>query len=83
MCYLKNSIKFIKNGLLINNNMNTLHSTTSLYGVASPLEQFEVTKLIGLDAPVIGLNFALTNLGFLCSSSIASIYWTTSTIFGF
>ena len=32
--------------------------------LASPLEQFEVTKLIGLDAPVIGLNFSLTNLGF-------------------
>jgi len=34
------------------------------YLVASPLEQFEVNKLVGLDAPVIGLNFSLTNLGF-------------------
>lgn len=32
--------------------------------LASPLEQFEVNKLVGLDAPVIGLNFSLTNLGF-------------------
>jgi hypothetical protein len=41
------------------NNMNT-----TLYTIASPLEQFEVNKLVGLDAPVIGLNFSLTNLGF-------------------
>jgi len=34
------------------------------YSVASPLEQFEVNKLVGLDAPIIGLNFSLTNLGF-------------------
>ena len=39
-------------------------NTNTLYTVASPLEQFEVNKLVGLDAPVIGLNFSLTNLGF-------------------
>ena len=43
--------------------MNTLY-TSSLYNVASPLDQFEVKALIGLDAPVIGFNFSLTNLGF-------------------
>lgn len=38
-------------------NMNTL------YTVASPLEQFEVTKLVGVDAPIFGFNLSLTNLG--------------------
>lgn len=38
-------------------NMNTLNL------VASPLEQFEVSKLVGLDAPIIGFNLSLTNLG--------------------
>ena len=49
--------------------MNTLQAlghnyTSSLYQVASPLDQFEVNKLVGLDAPVIGFHFSLTNLGF-------------------
>jgi hypothetical protein len=44
-------------------NTNTLYMPTT-YSVASPLEQFEVNKLVGLDAPIIGLNFSLTNLGF-------------------
>ena len=47
--------------------MNTTSTVMAQYmqhTVASPLEQFEVSKLIGLDAPVIGLNFSLTNLGF-------------------
>lgn len=35
----------------------------TLYTVASPLEQFEVSKLVGLDAPIIGFNLSLTNLG--------------------
>jgi F-type H+-transporting ATPase subunit a len=30
----------------------------------SPLEQFEVTSWAALDAPLFGLNFSLTNLGF-------------------
>jgi F-type H+-transporting ATPase subunit a len=38
-----------------------LSFTTALY---SPLDQFEVTNLIGLNAPVLGyLNISLTNLG--------------------
>jgi F-type H+-transporting ATPase subunit a len=32
--------------------------------LSSPLEQFEVSNLVGLNAPIIGLNFSLTNLGF-------------------
>jgi len=32
--------------------------------VSSPLDQFEITKLISLDAPIMGLNLTLTNLGF-------------------
>jgi F-type H+-transporting ATPase subunit a len=33
--------------------------------INSPLEQFEVTSLLGLNAPIFGyLNFTLTNLGF-------------------
>ena len=32
--------------------------------VNSPLEQFEVTNLIGINAPILGyLNITLTNLG--------------------
>lgn len=32
---------------------------------ASPLEQFEVTSLIALNAPLLGgINLSLTNLGF-------------------
>jgi len=31
--------------------------------VSSPLDQFEVTKLISLDAPILGSNVTLTNLG--------------------
>lgn len=30
---------------------------------ASPLDQFEVTKLVGIDAPILGANLTLTNLG--------------------
>ena len=43
---------------MINQNLSF---TTALY---SPLDQFEVTNLIGLNAPVLGyLNISLTNLG--------------------
>jgi F-type H+-transporting ATPase subunit a len=31
--------------------------------VSSPLDQFEVTQLISLDAPFLGSNLTLTNLG--------------------
>ena len=41
--------------------------TTSLFILASPLEQFEVLPLISLTAPVIGdFVLALTNLGLYC-----------------
>lgn len=36
----------------------------TLISAASPLEQFTVTKFLALDAPILGLNFTLTNLGF-------------------
>ena len=36
----------------------------TLFSVASPLEQFEVTPIIGLNAPIIGFNLSLTNFGF-------------------
>jgi F-type H+-transporting ATPase subunit a len=42
--------------------MNILHSSTFL--ASSPLDQFEVTSLIGLNAPIFGyLNLTLSNLG--------------------
>jgi len=37
---------------------------SSTFTVNSPLDQFEVTSLIGLNAPIFGyLNLTLTNLG--------------------
>ena len=43
---------------------NTLLNTSNLI-LNSPLEQFEVTNLLGLNAPIFGyLNITLTNLGF-------------------
>lgn len=45
---------------MINTNSNLLNQFT----VSSPLDQFEVTNLIGLNAPILGyLNLSLTNLG--------------------
>lgn len=39
--------------------------TTTLGYIHSPLEQFEVTSLIGLNAPILGyLNLSITNLAF-------------------
>ena len=36
----------------------------NLFLINSPLEQFEVTSLIGINAPILGnLNITLTNLG--------------------
>ena len=41
---------------MLNNNINSF--------INSPLEQFEVTNLISLNAPILGyLNISLTNLG--------------------
>ena len=41
--------------MLINSNLSFVNS---------PLEQFEVTNLIGINAPILGyLNITLTNLG--------------------
>jgi F-type H+-transporting ATPase subunit a len=35
-----------------------------IFTIASPLDQFEVTNLIGINAPILGyLNLSLTNLG--------------------
>ena len=35
--------------------------------ISSPLEQFEVTNLIGLNAPIFGyINFTLTNFALYC-----------------
>ena len=40
---------------------------TNLIYINSPLEQFEVTSLIGLNAPIFGyLNLTLTNLALYC-----------------
>lgn len=46
---------------MITSNISTLFLST---GAASPLEQFTVTKFLALDAPILGINFTLTNLGF-------------------
>lgn len=56
---LKEKITKIINKMLINN----LKSTTKLVTINSPLEQFEVTSLISVNAPIFGyLNLTLTNL---------------------
>jgi len=45
---------------MINTNSNLVNQFT----ISSPLDQFEVTNLIGLNAPILGyLNLSLTNLG--------------------
>jgi F-type H+-transporting ATPase subunit a len=42
-----------------------LHNTNTNLIINSPLEQFEVTSLLGLNAPIFGYsNITLTNLGF-------------------
>jgi F-type H+-transporting ATPase subunit a len=46
---------------MINTNSNLI---VSQFTISSPLDQFEVTNLIGLNAPILGyLNLSLTNLG--------------------
>ena len=55
---------------------------SNLIFISSPLEQFEVTSLVGLNAPIFGyLNLTLTNLAlysflvlFLSNFLILSIY---------
>ena len=38
---------------------------TNSFFISSPLEQFEVTSFVGLNAPILGqFNLSLTNLGF-------------------
>jgi F-type H+-transporting ATPase subunit a len=49
------------------------------FNIISPLDQFEVTSLIGLNAPIFGyINISLTNLGlysFLILSVIISLHY--------
>jgi F-type H+-transporting ATPase subunit a len=35
----------------------------NIFLINSPLDQFEVTSLLGLNAPILGLNLTLTNFG--------------------
>jgi F-type H+-transporting ATPase subunit a len=53
--------------------------SNTLIFINSPLEQFEVTNLIGLNAPIFGyLNIALTNLSlysFLTISLIIALHY--------
>ncbi len=52
------------------------------YTISSPLDQFEVTNLIGLNAPILGyLNLSLTNLGLyslIVLSIILSLHFVTT-----
>ena len=48
----------------------------------SPLDQFEVTNLIGINAPILGyINISLTNLGLysiIVTSVILSLHFVTN-----
>ena len=47
--------------------------TINQFNIISPLDQFEVTNLIGVNAPILGyLNISLTNLG-LYSLTVLSV----------
>ena len=48
---------------LLHETVNTIFNMLYTFFVSSPLDQFEVTKLISLDAPLLGSNLTLTNLG--------------------
>ena len=52
------------------------------FNIISPLDQFEVTNLIGLNAPVLGyLNISLTNLGlytFIVFTTIVSLHYLSN-----
>jgi len=56
----KKNKKYKKNKMLINSNINQTYFPQQ---INSPLEQFEVTSLLGLNAPIFGyLNISITNL---------------------
>ena len=65
--------------------LNTLSLESNVinqYTISSPLDQFEVTNLIGLNAPILGyLNLSLTNLGLyslIVLSVILSLHFVTT-----
>jgi F-type H+-transporting ATPase subunit a len=56
---------------MINTNSNLI---VNQFTISSPLDQFEVTNLIGLNAPILGyLNLSLTNLGLYSLTVLAVI----------
>lgn len=64
---------------MINTNSNLI---VNQFTVSSPLDQFEVTNLIGLNAPILGyLNLSLTNLGLyslIVLAVILSLHFVTT-----
>jgi F-type H+-transporting ATPase subunit a len=62
--------------------INNIMSNTGHFNIISPLDQFEVTNLIGVNAPLLGyLNISLTNLGLyslIVLSSIISLHYLTN-----
>lgn len=64
---------------MINTNNNLI---VSQFTISSPLDQFEVTNLIGLNAPILGyLNLSLTNLGLyslIVLAVILSLHFVTT-----
>lgn len=64
---------------MINTNSNLI---VSQFTISSPLDQFEVTNLIGLNAPILGyLNLSLTNLGLyslIVLAVILSLHFVTT-----
>jgi F-type H+-transporting ATPase subunit a len=61
MVYLVFDNQYLLNFILMFLKMNNINLTNLI--INSPLDQFEVTNLIGLNAPILGyINIALTNL---------------------
>jgi F-type H+-transporting ATPase subunit a len=64
---------------MINTNSNLI---VNQFTVSSPLDQFEVTNLIGLNAPILGyLNLSLTNVGLyalIVLAVILSLHFVTT-----
>jgi len=64
---------------MINTNSNLI---VNQFTISSPLDQFEVTNLIGLNAPILGyLNLSLTNLGLyslIVLAVILSLHFVTT-----
>lgn len=62
--------------------INTNNLVVSQFTISSPLDQFEVTNLIGLNAPILGyLNLSLTNLGLyslIVLAVILSLHFVTT-----